>query len=111
MWAPVLSFSSRMISYPCFPPLLRRERTNRSRKLFTIRLLTALVILSRELLGFDNIGFQYKPLLRGYRTAFTRSGWVEREPFRGYSAPNATPSIQGARFFRSVQSVMGYWIQ
>src|SRR5439155_8986205 len=67
MCAPVLSFSSRMISYPCFPPLLRRERTNKSRKLFTIRSLTALVIVSRELSRFDIIGFQYNPLLRGYR--------------------------------------------
>src|SRR5712691_738535 len=47
MWAPVLTFSSRIISYPCFPPLSRRDSTKRSRKLFTIRSLTALVILSQ----------------------------------------------------------------
>src|SRR6266849_7987034 len=47
MWAPVLTFSSRIISYPCFPPLSRRDSTKRSRKLFTILSLTALVILSQ----------------------------------------------------------------
>src|SRR6267143_2257693 len=68
MWAPVLVFSSRMISYPCFPPLSRRDSTKRSRKLFTIRSLTALVILSQ-----GNIEIRYyrvsiqAPLLRGYR--------------------------------------------
>src|SRR5437867_12797775 len=101
-----------MISYPCFPPLLRRERTNRSRKLFTIRSLTALVIVSRELSRFDIIGFQYNPLLRGYRRlAFPRSSCDERGHFRGYSAQNATPPIQRARFFRNAQSVTDYWIQ
>src|SRR5712664_650955 len=64
MWAPVLVFSSRMISYPCFPPLSSRDSTKRSRKLFTIRSLTALVIFSRELSRFDIIEFQYNPPLK-----------------------------------------------
>src|SRR2546428_10536823 len=100
-----------MISYPCFPPLLRRERTNRSRKLFTIRSLTALVIVSRELSRFDIIGFQYNPLLRGYRTAFTTSASVERGPFSFYRAQNATEPIQSARLCRNAQTVTGYCIQ
>src|SRR5438094_10381953 len=68
-----------MISYPCFPPLLRSERTNRSRKLFTIRSLTALVILSRELSRFDIIEFQYKPPLKRVSHHVVSRGSLGRE--------------------------------
>src|SRR5207245_7853516 len=58
-----------MISYPCFPPLSRRDSTKRSRKFFTIRSLTARVILSQgnyrsTILSSFNISTPLKRLSR-----------------------------------------------
>src|SRR5713226_9695325 len=80
MWAPVLVFSSRMISYPCFPPLSRRDSTKRSRKLFTIRSLTALVMFSQGTIEvrYYRVSIQ-PPLLRGYRTLGNNQIQLSRE--------------------------------
>src|SRR3989442_15700314 len=74
-----------MISYPCFPPLSRRDSTKRSRKLFTIRSLTALVMISREnyrstILSSFNTS---TPLKRLSRTGSHRTEVEQRDRLSG----------------------------